>query len=85
MAATVEMANSAGMSEDDAMLKVADLYNVVGEHVIAYVSCAVNPSLYRAMFKRFPKADYSSVLFLFAKDYGPTSWDPVSERTGGAG
>ena len=56
-----------GMSEDDAMLKVADLYNVVGEHVIAYVSCAVNPSLYRAMFKRFPKPITSPYYFCLLK------------------
>ena len=44
-----------GISEDDALEKVADLYKIIGDHALAYVSCAVDPSLYRKMFRRFPK------------------------------
>ncbi|HEY5202996.1 MAG TPA: hypothetical protein VIJ63_00105 [Roseiarcus sp.] len=37
------------------MAKVADLYEVIGDHALAYVSCAVNPTIYSRIFGRFPK------------------------------
>jgi hypothetical protein len=44
-----------GIDENDAMSKVADLYKVIGDHALAYVSCAVNPKTYGRVFGRFPK------------------------------